>query len=265
VKIYVINLDKDINRIQWMDRQLSAHKLEYSRISAVNGPEVRAQHESYWSDPRRSQLGAAEVGCLLSHAKAWRFIAQGDCEYGLVLEDDLHLADDFGEFIRTISIDSKEFCVHKLDTSRATVTVTRKPAYTARNRQANKLHTNHGSAAAYILSKVTASVLINHMQYFDAAVDIELFDPERRKIGALTIHQWIPAPCIQDCFWNQTKSQMLFGSNIGIDRADRRLYPLKRSKKYEEILKSQLRPIYRQFYSAWLFQRGLTRRRIEFA
>ena len=35
--IYVINLDRDVQRLRWMEQQLSAHKLEFTRIAAVNG------------------------------------------------------------------------------------------------------------------------------------------------------------------------------------------------------------------------------------
>ena len=93
--IYVINLDKDVQRLHWMEQQLSAHKLQFLRIAAVNGSQIDPQRDPYWSDPLRSHLGAAEIGCLLSHAYAWRLIAQADGELALVLEDDIHVSDDF--------------------------------------------------------------------------------------------------------------------------------------------------------------------------
>jgi glycosyl transferase family 25 len=63
--------------------------------------------EPYWSNPRRSHLGGAEIGCLLSHANAWRLIAQADREHGLVLEDDIHVCADFGDLIRGLSRDKE--------------------------------------------------------------------------------------------------------------------------------------------------------------
>jgi glycosyl transferase, family 25 len=264
VKVYVINLDKDIDRLQWMDRQLSVHKLAYSRIPAVNGADVRTQHEAYCSDPHRSHLGAAEIGCLLSHVNAWRLITQSDDEHGFVLEDDVHVSDDFGDLLRTMYLDPKELCVHKMETDHANVTLLRKPSYAVGDRKAYKLQTNHGAAGAYILNKRTASHLLNYVHLFDAAIDTELFNPDRRKFSDVTVYQWVPAPCIQDCFVRPSKFKMSFPSNIGIDRADRRLYPARWSQQYEDLFKSQLRPVYTTLYSAILLQTGRMRTRIEF-
>jgi glycosyl transferase family 25 len=260
--IYVINLDKDVQRLHWMEQQLTAHKLEYLRIAAVNGAQIRARHDLV--DPRRSHLGAAEIGCLLSHANAWRLIAQADDEHGLVLEDDIHVSDDFGDLLRSMSLDPKEFCVHKMETLRANVTLTRQPTYTARNRRPHKLETNHGGSGAYIINKGTASRLLNYIDLLREAIDTELFDPERRNINNLTIYQWVPAPCIQDFLVGESKCEKSFVSNIGVDRSDLRFYSVNDRKKYEEFFKFWLRPLYTKLYSARLFQSGRMRRRIEF-
>jgi glycosyl transferase family 25 len=255
--IYVINLDKDVQRLRWMDEQLTAHKLEYLRLPAVNGAQIP-------SNPHWSHLGAGEIGCLLSHAYAWRFIAQAHNEHALVLEDDIHVSDDFGDLIRGMSLDPREFCVHKLETFHANVTLTRQPAYTARRRRAHKLETNHGGTGAYIINKKTASHLLNYIDLFDEAIDIELFDPARRTIKNLTIYQWIPAPCIQDFLVREPKSKKSLLSNIGIDRSDVRFFSAKRPQKLEILLKVRLRTLYTQLYSAWLFTSGRMRRQIEF-
>jgi glycosyl transferase, family 25 len=266
VVIYVINLDKDVERLQWMEQQLTAHKLAYSRVAAVNGMQIQKPKDPYWSDPRRSHLGPPEIGCLLSHANAWRLIAQADGEHGLVLEDDVHLSDDFGDFIRSVSFDANEFCVHKLETFRANVTLIRRPAYTARNHRAHKLETNHGGSGAYILNKKTASHLLDHLDLFGEAMDIELFDPHRRTINNLTIYQWLPAPCIQDFLVSEPIYKKSFVSNIAKDRSDERLQFIgKRVPKHTKILKARLRMLYTKLYSAWLLPSGRMRKRIDFA
>jgi glycosyl transferase, family 25 len=262
--VYVINLDKDVERRHWMDRQLTAHKVTYLRVAAVNGAELRARQHPYSVDPRRSHLGAAEVGCILSHTNAWRLITQADDEHGFVLEDDVHVSDDFGDFIRSVRLNPSELCVHKVETGCANVTLIRQPSYSAQNRKAYKLQTNHAGAGAYILNKRTASHLLEHVDLFHAAIDTELFDPDRRTVSDITIYQWVPAPCIQDCFVRPSEIKMSFPSNIGIDRADRRLYPVRSSQQYEHLVKSQLRPLYTKLYSAVLFRSGRMRTSVEF-
>ena len=249
-----------------MEGQLAAQKLEYLRVVAVDGVEVRLKQYPYASDPRRSHLSAAEIGCLLSHTNAWRLITEGHGEDGLVLEDDVHVADDFGNLVRSLSLDPKELSIHKLETNYANVTLARQPAYTVGSRRAHKLETNHSAAGAYILNKRTASHLLNYVAVFAEPIDTELFDPARRKVKSVTIYQWIPAPCIQDCFlWRPGhKSNIGFVSRIGLDRADRRFYSGVGSQNCKELLKSLLRPVYTKLYSVWLSQRGRMRTRIEF-
>jgi glycosyl transferase family 25 len=247
-----------------MEQQLTAHKLTYLRVAAVNGTQLHTQRDPSFSGLGRSRLGAAEIGCLLSHANAWRLIAQAQSTHGLVLEDDIHVSDDFGDLIRSMSLDPKEFCVHKLETFRANVTLLRRPAYTACNRKAHRLETNHGGAGAYILSRQTASHLLKYIDLFEEAIDIELFEPNRRKINNLTVYQWIPAPCIQDFLVKEPKCKKSFASNIGKDRSDVRLYSAKPSPKHKDVLKSRLRTFYTKLYSAWLLPGGRMRRNIDF-
>ena len=262
--IYVINLDKDVQRLHWMEQQLSKHKLEFLRIAAVDGAQIRLQQNPYWSDPRRSHLGTAETGCLLSHVTAWRLIAQANANHALVLEDDIHLSDDFAAFLHNLPLEPTEFCVHKLETFCANVTMTRQPTHTARSRKAYKLETNHGGAGAYILNRRTASHLLSNIELFDAAVDIELFDPGRRKTKNLAIYQWVPAPCIQDFLVPRSQRRKSFVSNIGMDRSDVGMYALKPHQDRQEIVKSWLRLLYTRLYSASLLRSGRMRRKVEF-
>jgi len=248
-----------------MQQQLSAQKLAFTRIRAVNGAQIDSVHASSFSTALRTHLGAAEIGCLLSHANAWRLIARGHGDHGVVLEDDIHVCNDFGDLIRSVSLDPNEFCVHKLETFGANVTLRRRPSYIARNRRAHKLETHHGGSGAYILSKDVASHLLKYVDSFDEAMDIELFDPNRRTIKNLTIYQWLPAPCIQDFLVREPKRKKSFASNIGFDRSDVRFYSRNRSRKLVEFLRSRLRTLHTKLYSASLLPSGRMRRKIEFA
>jgi glycosyl transferase, family 25 len=263
--IYVINLDKDVHRLRWMEQQLNAHQLGFLRVAGVNGALCAERGEPYCFNPIRTHLAAAEIGCLLSHFNAWRLIAQADGEYGLVLEDDIHVSGEFGDLIHNMSLDPQEFCVHKLETFGANVTLERKPSYTVRRYRAFKLETNHGGSGAYIISKKTAARLLNYLDLFHEAMDIELFDPNRRTIKELTIHQWVPAPCIQDFLLREPKIKQNFTSNMGKDRADRKTFARYRTQKVRTFFRSRLRRLYTTLYSLWLWPIGRMRRKIEFA
>jgi glycosyl transferase, family 25 len=262
--IYVINLDKDVSRLRWMEQQLSNHQLGFLRIPAVNGALCAQQGDPYCCNPIRSHLSAAEIGCLMSHLNAWRLIAQGDGEYGMVLEDDVHVSDDFSDFIREMSLGPQEFCIHKLETFGANVTLARQPSYTARRRRAFKLETNHGGSGAYIVSKGTAARLLDSVDLFRQAIDIELFHPDRRTNKELTVYQWLPAPCIQDFLLGESKSKKNFASNMGGNRADQSIFARYRSQKLRRFFRTRLRKLYTKLYSLWLWPNGRMRRKIEF-
>jgi glycosyl transferase, family 25 len=261
----VINLDKDVQRLRWMEQQLSNQQLRFLRIPAVNGALRAQQGDPFCSNPLRSHLSAAETGCLMSHLNAWRMIAQGEGEYGLVLEDDIHLSHDFSDFIREMSLDPQEFCIHKLETFGANVTLTRQPSYTIRRRRAFKLETNHGGSGAYIVNKRTAARLLHSVDSLREPVDIELFDPNRRTNRELTTYQWVPAPCIQDFLLGESKSKKNFTSNMGSNRADGKIFARYRSQKLRRFFRTRLRKLYTRLYSLWLWPNGRMRRKIEFA
>lgn len=97
---YLINLDSSTERLQKADAELKRQDIEYIRISAVDGRLFDVQEVAQYNAAKSNaytgrDLIGSEIGCYLSHKKALEaFVASGS-EYGLILEDDLHLVDDF--------------------------------------------------------------------------------------------------------------------------------------------------------------------------
>jgi glycosyl transferase family 25 len=101
--IFVINLDGSTERLAKVESELSKHKLSFERISAVDGRLMsQAQlHEHYCKQKNISDyykvLTAGEVGCYLSHRKAWQHIIERNLPSAIILEDDFlfeHPLDD---------------------------------------------------------------------------------------------------------------------------------------------------------------------------
>ncbi|RYE25845.1 MAG: glycosyltransferase family 25 protein [Sphingobacteriales bacterium] len=98
-KIYIINLDTAVIRKKYMLRQfrkLGIKNFEFvEAISAIKKGEEWLQTQVNRKDLVRHMTGS-EIACTLSHRKALEtFIGQKDIEYGVFLEDDALLADDF--------------------------------------------------------------------------------------------------------------------------------------------------------------------------
>lgn len=102
MKVYYINLDRSPGRQRFMERQLKAQGLDFSRVRARDGSKIRlsdvADMEKLekWSD----LLTPNAVGCALSHIDAYRRLLDSRDSHALILEDDVALLDGFAEVAR---------------------------------------------------------------------------------------------------------------------------------------------------------------------
>lgn len=98
-KVYVINLDRDTERLQKMTEHLTKLNIEFTRFPAVLGSEVKTSHHltkfclKYCTDGIK--------GCALSHKMIWEDILANNYKHVLVLEDDASFADDFEHMFKT--------------------------------------------------------------------------------------------------------------------------------------------------------------------
>lgn len=100
----VIHLAAAVRRRPQVDALLSRLPLPASVLDAVNGrllsdEEVAVVYRPGTVHPRYPfALRRTEIGCFLSHRQAWRAIAEGGLDAGLIVEDDVELDDAvFGE------------------------------------------------------------------------------------------------------------------------------------------------------------------------
>lgn len=262
IETFVINLDRDADRMAFMERQLRAAGLPFERESAVDGRSLSSEENHYYADSRRQLLGHGEIGCLLSHMKVWRRIAQANSA-ALVLEDDVHIATGVEQLFQTALIDAEEFAVHRFETVFARVTASRANLQQVAGRRAVELFSNHAGAAAYALSPRAARELLAVSASLAAPPDVELFDFDRRAIRGLRVIQWMPAPFVQDRLLPKTEGRLGFASGLEDERLDIRSGVL-RAQPQGRNLKSLLRPAYTQLYDLLLWPSGRARLAIPF-
>jgi glycosyl transferase, family 25 len=95
--VYLINLDRDADRLAFVGAQLDALNIPFRRISAIHGlamPEWLKPYFLNGDGTIASQLMPGEVGCYASHLLVMRMILESG-QPGIVLEDDLRIAGDF--------------------------------------------------------------------------------------------------------------------------------------------------------------------------
>jgi len=97
-KVYIINLDKDVERMAKMDAQMKTLGIEYKRFSAINGANI--VHNKYLSEFCNVFCTNGMKGCALSHLYIWQDMVQNKYSNVCIFEDDAVLLDNFNESIQ---------------------------------------------------------------------------------------------------------------------------------------------------------------------
>ncbi len=102
IPIFVISLEKDVDRRERLLKRLSLHGLinQTTVVSAVwKTDPIIAERLQGWTDPRPDYpITEAEVACMQSHLKALRtFIDTSSAPYGIIMEDDCIPHNNFRE------------------------------------------------------------------------------------------------------------------------------------------------------------------------
>ena len=98
MKLFVINLDRQPERLGRMKSLLEGLELQFSRVSAVDGKLLSEEEIRSWQgrDVGPHQLRAGETAVLLSHRQCWQRIVDEGLSCAAIFEDDLHLGDGRG-------------------------------------------------------------------------------------------------------------------------------------------------------------------------
>lgn len=92
-KVFVINLEKDKDRLHTFDEQMKRNNIQYERFDAVLGSKVlRDQRLSEYCNTFCTD---AMKGCALSHRSIWEIMIERGYENVIIFEDDIILPDTF--------------------------------------------------------------------------------------------------------------------------------------------------------------------------
>src|SRR5262245_10806925 len=92
-KVFLINLDRSVDRLAHMQRQFDRLRMTVERLPAAEGLNIPAWMRSEFKGPH--QLSPGEVGCYASHLMVAHKIVAEELSHAVVLEDDAILDDDF--------------------------------------------------------------------------------------------------------------------------------------------------------------------------
>jgi len=99
----LINLDRDVARLEHMQKQLAQAGITFSRQAGVMGDNVPDDLRPYFFDAGgspKTSMKRGEIGCYASHLRALKRVASGELGYTvLVMEDDLLIPVDLKKII----------------------------------------------------------------------------------------------------------------------------------------------------------------------
>jgi GR25 family glycosyltransferase involved in LPS biosynthesis len=103
ITTFVINLDKDTDRMAFMHEQLTACGMSYRRQPAILGKAYTPTKAEYDEEAALKATGHAlipgEMGCALSHAAVYKTIVAESLPFSFIFEDDVEIPKNFKEII----------------------------------------------------------------------------------------------------------------------------------------------------------------------
>lgn len=108
MRTFVVNLDRNRDRWDFMVRQLAAQGLAFERFPAVDGRALTPEERTRSYSPVRALLDrgfglrAGEIGCALSHIGIYRRMVDEGLAFVCILEDDATLGPGFAAALREV-------------------------------------------------------------------------------------------------------------------------------------------------------------------
>ena len=197
---YVINLDRDHERLDRMASEAKRAGLSFVRFAAIDGNELpvelRAQFFSDTGQPHEPALTPGEIGCYASHLSIHELLlSDKNNDYALVLEDDVRLSPDLLATIDAILAVLPKWDIIRL--SNATKSVALPVASLPNGREIARYWTVPNGAGAYLISRSGAEKSLKLRGGRTLPIDEDLRRPWR---SGLDTYGVLPPPVEPDVF-----------------------------------------------------------------
>lgn len=205
-EIFVINMDRDTQRLEQFDMMMKRCNLGYTRFPAINPNQLTAEQQTLkeqYVSKHHGLRNVGEIGCTLSHLSLWKMMLDRHYDHILIFEDDArtvnpspHILDAVYEFYDYLEKEKKEepdvlylgkCCDYCLQMERVhnDVFLSQRP------------YCNH----AYIMTRKGAEKLLN-MGQFEKIQDVEIARAIKRK--EITVMVFHPSIFFQDVIGNKS-------------------------------------------------------------
>lgn len=177
--IYVINLDRDVERMASIRANLDGLGLPFERLPAIIGKDVPGWEtlvdmSAYAWRNRQDSPRAGEIGCYLSHLKAMETFLRTDEPWCVILEDDVEVLPACIDVLRSLA-EKDDWDLVKLFNFHSGMPVTKRALAGGHRLVAHLTRTT--SSAAYVVNRRAATTLLKTMLPITEQVDHALDRP----------------------------------------------------------------------------------------
>jgi glycosyl transferase, family 25 len=219
IPLFFINMEDAADRRDWFEGQASRLGLEVTRVAAVVGRELPTEtlERLKASIQSGTPLGPSEIGCFLSHRKAWEQVLSSGAEWAFVAEDDLHLADGAAAYFHSTGWIPDDAQLIKAETTFRRCHMAREGSLTPDGRTVRRLFSLHGGAGGYFIGRKTAQDALDLTRYICEPADHVLFNPAFGFFNDHVTYQIDPAIAVQDLLRRENKAGFL-QSGLALER-----------------------------------------------
>ncbi|HWY61310.1 MAG TPA: glycosyltransferase family 25 protein [Rhizomicrobium sp.] len=195
MQIFLINLARRPDRLAAMTEAARRLGLNFTRMEALDAKIAGGLQDQFDDKGPLGEIPRGDKACLLSHRAAWdAFMAGGD-EFAAVLEDDVILSPSAARFLQNADWLPPGTDLVKLEQygppGQSVLLSDFRDA--GEGFRIARMHSRHTGAAAYILSRRAAQILLAE-RHFNLPVDHLLFNSNNSRLFAkLSPWQLLPA------------------------------------------------------------------------
>jgi|SaaInlStandDraft_1057018.scaffolds.fasta_scaffold46067_2 glycosyl transferase family 25 len=190
IPVWVINLNRRKDRLLRISTRLDELGVSWERIDAIDG-NVCEKNLLKMSAKKGviGELSQGARGCIASHHIFWKKIISADVEFGIVLEDDIELSDDFRAIVfdkSWIPLNARIIKLEKLTAYRSSKLLLGKSVSSTldNQRHVHRMYSRHCGSGAYLISKEGANIALNSEKIFSVPLDHVLFNETVSKVSS---------------------------------------------------------------------------------